>query len=382
MDLNALPFDAPSMLTRLRPWIECESPTWNAAAVSAAVGLACRDAAAAGGRVETIPGPKATGGEQLGDCALVRFPHANAGQPGILVMGHFDTVHPIGTLAALPFRQEGNHCWGPGILDMKGGTFTALEAVIQLAKAGIATPLPITFLFTSDEEIGSPGTRALIEAEARRHKYILVPEPGHKDRGVTTGRYAIARYNLTAHGRPSHAGSTLKEGRSAIREMARRIPQIEDMTTDDCTFSVGVVHGGQWVNCVATTCAGEALSMAKRQSDLDAGTTRMLALNERDADGTGFEVTMGVVRPVWEPDAATLALYEQARQVAADIGLDLPHRSSGGGSDGNFTGALGIPTLDSLGPSGAAYHTLNEHIEIDTLPQRGRLMAGLMARLS
>ncbi|WP_029003036.1 M20/M25/M40 family metallo-hydrolase [Azorhizobium doebereinerae] len=377
MDLKALPFDTASMLARLRPWVECESPTYSPAAVSAAVALASRDAAAAGGSVEHIPGPAG-----LGDCARVRFPHPKGEAPGILVMGHFDTVHPIGTLEKLPFHQEGNRCWGPGIMDMKGGTFTALEALIQLAKAGIATPLPVTFLFTSDEEIGSPGTRTLIEEEARKHKYILVPEPGHADKGVTTGRYAIARYKLTAYGRPSHAGATLKEGRSAIREMARRIPQIEDMTTEDCTFSVGVVHGGQWVNCVSTTCSGEALSMSKRQADLDAGTARILALNERREDGTGFEVEKSVVRPVWEPDGAALALYEQARTIAAEIGFDLPHRSSPGGSDGNFTGALGIPTLDSLGPSGRDYHTLNEHILVDTLAERGRLMAGLMARLA
>ncbi|GGF70637.1 carboxypeptidase [Azorhizobium oxalatiphilum] len=377
MDLSALPFDTGSMLARLRPWVECESPTYDPAAVSKAVALAARDAAAAGGAVEHIPGPPG-----LGDCARIRFPHAKGDAPGILVMGHFDTVHPIGTLAKMPFRQEGDRCWGPGIMDMKGGTFTALEALIQLTRAGIETPLPVTFLFTSDEEIGTPGTRDLIETEAKKHKYVLVPEPGLADKGVTTGRYAIARYKLTAHGRPSHAGSTLKEGRSAIREMARRIPQIEDMTSDDCTFSVGVVHGGQWVNCVATTCEGEALSMAKRQVDLDSGTARILALNERREDGTGFEVTKSVVRPVWEPDAGTQALYEQAKTIAASIGLDLPHRSSPGGSDGNFTGALGIPTLDSLGPSGKDYHTLNEHIIVHTLAERGRLIAGLMAQLS
>lgn len=362
------------MLARLRPWVECESPTFNAGSVSAAVALAAKACAEAGGHVEHIPGPAG-----LGDCARIAFPHPDAGRkPGILVMGHFDTVHPIGTLEKLPFRQEGNRCWGPGILDMKGGTFTALEAVIQLARAGIPTNLPVQFLFTSDEEIGSPGTRALIEAEAKRHKYVLVPEPGNRDNGVTTGRYAIARYKLTAHGKPSHAGWTLKEGRSAIREMARQIPRIEDMTNEDCTFSVGVVHGGQWVNCVATSCTGEALSMAKRQTDLDAGIARMLALNERRTDGTGFEVSLGVVRPVWEPDAGTMALYETAKSVAAELGFALPHMSSGGGSDGNFTGALGIPTLDALGPRGAGYHTLDEYIEVDSLPQRGQLIAGLM----
>ncbi|WP_332117019.1 M20/M25/M40 family metallo-hydrolase [Azorhizobium caulinodans] len=377
MDLSALPFDTTSMLARVRPWIECESPTYDPAAVSRAVALAARDAAAAGGQVDHIPGP-----DGLGDCARIRFPHKDAGTPGILVMGHFDTVHPIGTLEKLPFRQEGDLCWGPGLLDMKGGTFTALEALIQLTRAGIETPLPITFLFTSDEEIGSPGTRALIEEEAKTHKYVLVPEPGLADKGVTTGRYAIARYKLTAYGRASHAGATLKEGRSAIREMARRIPEIEDMTSDDCTFSVGVVHGGQWVNCVATTCTGEALSMAKRQEDLDRGTTRILALNERREDGTGFEVKTSVVRPVWEPNAGSLALHALAKSIAGELGFDLPHRSSPGGSDGNFTGALGIPTLDSLGPCGGDYHTLNEHIRIDTMAERGRLIAGLMARLS
>ncbi len=147
----------------------------------------------------------------------------------------------------------------------------ALEAIRQLARADVATLLPITVLLTSDEEVGSPSTRDLIEAEASRHRYVLVPEPARADGGVVTGRYAIARFNLEATGRPSHAGARLADGRSAIREMARKLIEIEDMTTEDCTFSVGVIHGGQWVNCVTTTCTGEALSMAKRQEDLDRG---------------------------------------------------------------------------------------------------------------
>jgi glutamate carboxypeptidase len=299
-------------------------------------------------------------------------------------MAHLDTVHPVGTLEALPFRREGERCYGPGIVDMKGGMVMALEAVAALRRAGATTPLPVHILLTSDEEIGSPGTRALIEAEAARHKYVLVPEPAHNSGasgGVTTGRYAIARFNLVATGRPSHAGARLGEGRSAIAGMARQILAIEAMTTPDCTFSVGVVHGGKWVNCVATQCCAEALSMAKRQADLDAGVARMLALTRREGDGTGFEVTLGVVRPVWEPDARGMALYETARMVAASLGMDLPHGSSGGGSDGNFTGAMGIPTLDGLGLRGGGYHTLGEYIEVDSLPQRARLMAGLLMAL-
>jgi glutamate carboxypeptidase len=263
---------------------------------------------------------------------------------------------------------------------MKGGNYLSLEAIRQLARASFTTPLPITVLFTPDEEVGTPSTRDLIEAEAARNKYVLVPEPGRPNNGVVTGRYAIARFNLEATGKPSHAGATLAAGRSAIREMARQIIAIDAMTGDDCTFSVGIVHGGQWVNCVASSCQGEALSMAKRQADLDRGVERMLALSGTANDVT-FTVTRGVTRPVWEPDAGTMALYEKARGVAGALGMELGHGSAGGGSDGNFTGAMGIPTLDGLGVRGADAHTLNEHIEVDSLAERGRLMAGLLATL-
>jgi glutamate carboxypeptidase len=266
---------------------------------------------------------------------------------------------------------------------MKGGNYLALEAVGQLSRAGIATPLPVTVLFTSDEEVGSPSTRDLIEAEAAHQHYVLVPEPAQPDGGVVSGRYAIARFNLEAVGRPSHAGARLAEGRSAIRAMAQKILDIEAMTGPDCTFSVGVVQGGQWVNCVPTLCRAETLSMAKRQDDLDQGVARMLALSGQE-DGVSFNVTRGVTRPVWEPDERnrTMALYEHARAIAHSIGLDLHHGSSGGGSDGNFTGAKGIPTLDGLGAAGNGYHTLEEYIEVQSLADRGRLMAGLLATLA
>lgn len=324
-----------------------------------------------------FPGPPG-----LGDCVRGDFPHPRQGEPGILMMSHLDTVHPVGTLKTLPFRRDGWRCYGPGILDMKGGAYAGLQAIIALAKAGIETPLPVSVLFTSDEEIGSPGTRELILEQARRHRYILVPEPGRPGNGVVTGRYAIARFNLLAEGRPSHAGSQLKNGRSAISMMAQQLLAIEAMTDDDCTFSVGVIQGGQWVNCVPTTCCAEALSMAKRQADLDRGVERMLALTVQNADGTRFTVTRGVTRPVWEPDEATLKLFGLAREVAAELGWNLEHSSAGGGSDANFTGAAGLPSLDGLGLLGAGYHTLEEHIELESLLQRTRLMAGLLARLT
>jgi glutamate carboxypeptidase len=369
----ALPFTAEALLHSLRPWVEQESPTFDAAAVNAMMSLAMREMALLGARVERIPGRMG-----LGDCIRARFAPPGAEEGGILVLAHLDTVHPVGTLATgLPFRVEGDRAFGPGIFDMKGGTVLTLRALEALAQAGIPTSRPVTVLLTSDEEIGSPSTRDLIEAEAARHQVVLVPEPGRVDHGVVTGRYAIARFNLRAVGKPSHAGAQLSAGRSAVKEMARRLIAIEDMTTEACTYSVGVMHGGQWVNCVPTFCDAQSLSMAKRQADLDAAVEKMLALNTSDGD-LRFEVKRGVTRPVWEPDAEVMALYGLAKRLGAELGLEIEHESAGGGSDGNFTGAMGIPTLDGLGVLGGNAHTLNEHILMDSLVPRARLMAALL----
>ncbi len=373
-----LPFDTDQMLAGLRPWIECESPTWDADAVNRMMDIAAYDMAAMGASVERIPGRMGFGGS-----VRARIPHPDHGRvPGILIAGHMDTVHPVGTLDVLPFKRDGDICYGPGLMDMKGGNYISLEAIRQLIRAGIPTPLPVTVLFTPDEEVGTPSTRDLIEAEAARSAYVLVPEPGHDDGGVTIGRYAIARFNLMTKGAPSHAGARLKDGKSAIAAMARRIIEIEDMTGEDCTFSVGVIHAGQWVNCVSSSCAAEALSMAKKQEDLDDGVQRMLAL-QGTKNGVDFVVERGVTRPVWKPDTpGTAKIFEVAKQIAKELGFEMEGRSQGGGSDGNFTGAMGIPTLDSLGVRGAGLHTLNEHIQVASLTERARLMAGLLTRLS
>jgi glutamate carboxypeptidase len=178
-----LPFDARAMLAGLRGWVECESPTFDAAAVNRMMRLAAGELAQLGAEVETVAGRMGFGG-----CLRARFPHPRGDTPGILILGHMDTVLPLGTLARLPFREEGGRCYGPGILDMKGGNYLALEAMRQVLRAGIRTPLPVTLLFTSDEEVGSPSTRDLIEAEAARHRYVLIPEPARADGSVVTGR--------------------------------------------------------------------------------------------------------------------------------------------------------------------------------------------------
>ena len=376
MDITKLPFKTEEMLAGLKPWIECESPTYDPMAVNRMMDLAAYDLASLA-TIERIPGRMGFGG-----CLRARFPHPDMGKPGILIAGHMDTVHPVGTLNVLPFQRTGTKCYGPGIQDMKGGNYVCVEAIMQLIRAGFQTPLPITVLFTPDEEVGTPSTRELIEHEAARNKYILVPEPAREDGGAVIGRYAIARFNLRTVGTPSHSGAHLKEGRSAIAAMARKIGEIEAMTDDDCTFSVGVINGGQWVNCVSSECTAQALTMAKTQEDLDRGIAGMMALMDK-GDSVQFEVTRGVTRPVWKPNQpGTMMLYEMAHDIAKDLGFNLSAASSGGGSDGNFTGYLGIPTLDSIGVRGAGLHTLNEHIEVDSLVERARLIASMLVRLS
>mgnify|MGYP002621637751 CR=1 FL=1 len=383
MDPNALPFDAEAILAGLRSWVEVESPTFDAAAVNRMMDAASRDLALLGARIERISGRMG-----FGDCVRARFPQPALGGgvdgPGILLMSHLDTVHPVGTGGAsgpLAFRRDGDKAWGPGICDMKGGAYIAMDAVRAILEAGARTKLPVTVLLTSDEEVGSPSTRDLIEAEAKRHKVVLIPEPARSNGGVVSGRYAIARFALESRGRPSHAGARLSEGRSAIREMAKQILAIEAMTGEDATCSVGVIHAGQWVNCVPMLCQGESLSMAKRQADLDALVERMLALKPTDPD-VGFTVRRTYTRPVWEPDEKVIALHALAERIAKGVGIAaLPHESSGGGSDGNFTGAMGIPTLDGLGVIGGGPHTHQEYALISSLEPRARLLVALLERI-
>ena len=372
-----LPFDAREMLNGLRPWIETESPTFDGAAVNRMMDVVQHDLAVLGARTERIPSPMG-----LGDSLRAEMPHPKAGEGGILLLGHMDTVHPIGTLAKLPYKREGEICYGPGLMDMKGGNYVYLDALRKLLAAGVETPLPVTVLFTPDEEIGTPATRRLIEEEAKRHKYILVPEPARPDGGAVIGRYAIARFNLQARGRPSHAGWALSEGRSAIAEMAKAVGTIEGMTTEDCTFSLGVFHAGQWVNCVSSVCDAEVLTMAKTQEQLDAGVAKMMALNSDEGDVI-MEIRRGVTRPVWEPDQpGTMAMLKLAQDIGGELGIEITGSSAGGGSDGNFTGFLGLPTLDSIGVRGKGLHTLQEHIYVDSLTERAKLAAGLYCRLT
>lgn len=375
LDVTRLAFDSGRMAAGLRTWVETESPTYERDAVNRMMNLAAHDLALLGAVVQRIPGTRG-----FGDCVKASFPHSQAGRPGILVLGHLDTVHPLGTIEHFAWREQDGRCYGPGVLDMKAGNYLALEAIGQLTRIGHQTPLPVTVLFTSDEEVGSPSTRALIEAEAARHRYVLVPEPARRNGGVVTGRYAIARFDIETRGRPSHAGLRLGEGVSAIREMAHQIIAVEAMTDAEAGYSVGVVQGGRWSNCVSTTCRAKALVSATTDEKLAEAIGRMERLEPVGQD-VQVLVSRDVVRPVWAASPASWALYEHAARLAQAIGLDIPHQDSGGGSDGNFTGAMAIATLDGLGARGDGPHTLEEHIVTESLAERARLVAALLATL-
>jgi glutamate carboxypeptidase len=375
--IPASAFSADALLAELTEWVRIESPTYDAAAVNRMEDLIAGRIGALGFSVERLPGR-----DGLGD--ILRCRHAGRSNgPGILVIAHADTVHPIGTLAdKLPIRREGDRCYGPAIYDMKGGTVLALAALKAVMDMGRLN-LPVTIIINPDEEIGSPSSRTLIEEEAGAHKYVLIPEPAKGERGdVTTGRHAFQRFFLTTHGRPAHSGWTNKDGRSAVRVMAQLIEELESRSDFDRgpTYAVSVVHGGQWVNCVPMTCTAQALCVS-RDAATFAEIGRVLEGLVGIRSDVRIEVERGPVRPLWTAHTATMALYERARQIAADVGFDLGHGQHGGGSDGNFTGAMGVATLDGLGVMGAGAHTHEEHILVSSLVPRATLLARLIAEL-
>jgi glutamate carboxypeptidase len=371
-------FSADALLAELLDWVRIESPTYDAAAVNRMLDCIGLRVAALGFAVERLPGR-----DGFGDMLRCRLANGGESGEGILVIAHADTVHPVGTLAGqLPIRRDGDKCFGPAIYDMKGGTVIALAA-LRAALDTNALKLPVTIVINPDEEIGSPTSRELIEAEAKRHKFVLIPEPAKGPCGeVTTGRHAFQRFFLTTHGRPAHSGWTNRDGRSAVRVMAQLIEELESRSDFDTgpTYAVSVVHGGQWVNCVPMTCTAQALCVSRDEPTFAEIGRAMNGLAGVRAD-VRIEVERGPVRPLWTAHAGTMGLYERARRIAAELGFDLPHAQHGGGSDGNFTGALGVATLDGLGVMGGGAHTHEEHVLVSSLVPRATLLARLIAEL-
>lgn len=358
----------------LSVWVALESPTSHPAGVNGMMDLVQKEVVGLPIAAERIPGR-----DGLGDMVLLRAGLDN-GQPGVAVMSHLDTVHPVGTSAKeLPVRIEGDRLYGPGVYDMKGGAWLALQAFKQVAAAGSAKR-PMAFLFTPDEEIGSPTSRALIEEIGRGSKAVLVTEPARQGGKIVTARKGVGRFDVRLEGRPSHAGSKHAEGRSAIREAAHQILAIEGMTdyARGITTSVALIGGGTAANVIPQHAW---FSVDCRVTTLADGTmmeNRILSLKPHDPDVV-LRITGGMNRPPYEKSAEVAALFELARKVAADAGFDLQDcPMTGGGSDGNFTAALGVPTLDGLGIDGDGAHTLQEYGLISSIAQRQALMKGLL----
>jgi glutamate carboxypeptidase len=369
------PFDQASILDGIRRWVEIETPTEAPAQVNALATLVAglyRDLPAS---VERIPGR-----DGCGDHLVTR---SSWGQdaPGILILSHLDTVHPMGFIARLPFKVEGDSAFGPGIYDMKGGAYIAHHAFRQICTAGARSPLGITQIYTSDEEIGSPTSRALIETEGQRAKYVLVTEPARDGGKIVTGRKGVGRFKVAIKGMPAHAGTRPQDGRSAVRELANVIQTLEGLNDlkRGITVNVGVVRGDTRPNVIAEEAYAEVDARLPTIADADEIVPKILDLKSR-TEGVSVTVTGELNRPPYEKGNAGAALYDHAKALATEIGFDLIDTFTGGGSDGNFT-APHTATLDGLGVDGKGAHTHYEQLYISSLEPRARLLYRLYQTL-
>jgi len=355
------------LVAGIEAWTRCESPSSAPAAIATMVALVEQHARDAGLATEVSAISDKTG-------PLLHITNRADGdtRPGILILGHLDTVHPIGTLAQNPVRIEGDRLYGPGGYDMKAGIYLALSALGRLSTPG-ATKLPVDFLLVPDEETGSHASRPSIEKFARAAKYALVCEPARADRGrCVTARKGTGMAWIKVEGRPAHAGVDHAKGRSAIREMAHQVLALEAITdyARGVTVNVGTIRGGTVGNTVPQHC--HAL-VDFRVPDLAAAEDVLAKIRALKAVGpdTALGIEVELNRPPMVRTDAVARLLERAARWASEAGFTLEEAPmTGGGSDANFTSALGVPTLDGLGADGDGAHTLQEHVLVSTLPKR------------
>jgi glutamate carboxypeptidase len=369
------PFDTKAILDGIRRWVEIETPTDAPEQVNRLATLVADGYRDLPATIERISGK-----DGCGDHLVAR---SSWGQdaPGILVLSHLDTVHPLGFVNRLPFKIEGDSAFGPGIYDMKGGAYLAYHAFRQLCASGQRAPLGVTQLYVSDEEIGSPTSRALIEAEGIKAKYVLVTEPARDGGKIVTGRKGVGRFEVFIKGVPAHAGSKPEDGRSAIRELANVIAALDSMNDPKrgITVNVGFVRGGTRPNVIAEEAYAEVDLRVPSIADADDMVAKILNLKSR-SDGVSLTVTGELNRPPYEKGNAGAALFDHAKTLAAEIGFDLVDTVTGGGSDGNFT-ASHTATLDGLGVDGKGAHTHYEQLYISSIEPRARLLHRLYQTL-
>lgn len=367
----------PAMTRLLGRMVRAESPSFDKASVDRFGRIVAAEWKQRGARVTLLRQ------QERGDHVRVEWRsrgNRNSGQ--ILVLGHLDTVYDAGTIARMPFRVSRGRAWGPGTFDMKGGLVIALHAVDALAATGYFPEKRIVFLWTSDEEIGSGSSRAAIEREAKRSDAVLVLEPASGPDGrVKTGRKGVGEIELLVTGRSAHAGLNPEEGINAIEEIALQIARISrwNQLRRGITVNAGVVEGGTRTNVIPERARVVVDLRATRPGDMRALERKFRRLRPI-LKGAKLEVRGGFNRPPMEPKMSA-ALYAKARALAGQMGVKLGESFVGGGSDGNFTAALGVPTLDGLGAVGEGAHSSRENIVIRALPQRAALLAGLLAAI-
>ncbi|HEV2689566.1 MAG TPA: M20 family metallopeptidase [Bryobacteraceae bacterium] len=369
----------PSIVAMIRELVECESPSDHPPSVNRFVDLLASKVEKTG-QVRTLPGGRF--GRHL-RCEFTLPGRRKPRDGRILALAHSDTVWPLGTLAGMPFRQKDGRLWGPGVLDMKSGIVFLLFAVRMLRELDVPVIRRVVMQVNSDEEVGSESSRPLTEEAARTSAAVLVLEPGTGLTGkIKTARKGVGDYTVTVRGRASHAGVDFQNGASAIVELARQIERIAGFTDlkRGITVNPGVVSGGTRTNVVAAEAHAEVDIRVARMKDAPALDKKFHGLRPLDKR-CSITVEGGVNRPPMERTAGIRKLFETARGWAAELGVDLEESSTGGGSDGNFTAALGVPTLDGLGGVGEGAHAVNESILVDRIADRTALLAMLLSRL-
>ncbi len=356
---------------RLRELVEVESPSEDKAAVDRAGELVTGWASELGGKV------KRHRQRGFGDVLELRFGPTRSKAGRVLLLGHLDTVWPMGTLKSMPWRESDGKLFGPGVLDMKAGVAMALEAVAAVQSLG--QERPVTLLLNSDEEVGSPVSRAITEKLARECAAVFVLEPA-QGLAYKTARKGVGHFELCVEGVASHAGVDFERGHSAVLEMARLVEKVSNFTDlkRGLTVNAGVIAGGTRSNVVAAECRCEVDVRIAKAGD-GARVERMFRALKVTDKACKLTVSGGINRPPMERKAGTIALFKQARRLAAEMGVDLAEAATGGGSDGNFTAGIGVPTLDGMGGVGAGAHADHEHVVAKHLVERTALLAGMIA---
>ena len=366
-----------ALVETIRQMVEMESPSDNKAAVD-------QLGQWLGARFEKLGGKVVFHRQKaFGDHLQADFPAAVATKvKPILLLGHFDTVYELGALAKMPCKLEKGSLYGPGVFDMKSGIGFMLHAIEALQAHG-GLPRPVRVLLVTDEEVGSDSSRAITERLAKQCASVLVLEPSAGPKGaLKTARKGVGEYTVRVTGQASHAGLDPFKGQSAIVELAHQITRISGFGEPKrgLTLNVGVIRGGTRTNVIAAEASADVDVRVERLSDAAKIDRKMRALKPVNRK-CKLEVVGGLNRPPMERSARTAALFAKAQQLAHEIGWKLEETAVGGGSDGNFTAALGIPTLDGLGAVGDGAHAPHEHVLIDALPRRAALISGLLAEI-